>query len=455
MLDSRVETGGAAAASPARATGVELQPEPLLRQLSVFGLWALAINGTIGAGIFGVPAAVAAQAGPFSPLIFVLCALLLAPIILTCAEVASGFGRTGGPVLYAQTAFGPLIGFQTGWAYYIARVSASAANVSLLVGSLGWFWPAAERGAVRLVLLGIVWGLLVWVNAVGTRHAMRSVGVLTVLKFLPLTGLVVFGLPLVDLSALPLTSAAPPSPGQLGTAVMVSIYAFVGWESALVPAGESRNPARDMPRALLWALGASTLVYVGVQTVSVAALPDLATTAERPLVAVAGALFGPAGALLLTLGVIVSVAGNVASATMSTPRITYGMARVGLLPRFFGGVHPRYQTPVASILIYGGVGFGLAATGTFVELAKISVLTRLLIYLVTIAAVPRLRARDSDAPGRLRLPGGLAIPAIAGLVCLGLMVQVSWPTVWRSALYLGVGSILYLVSTRAIRAPAR
>jgi amino acid transporter len=158
------------------------------------------------------------------------------------------------------------------------------------------------------------------------------------------------------------------------------------------------------------------------------------------------------GALLLTLGVVASVAGNVAAATLSTPRITYAMARVGLLPRFFGGVHARFQTPAASILIYGGVAFALAATGTFVELAKISVLTRLLIYLVVIAAVPRLRARAADAPGRLRLPGGLVIPGLAALVCVALLSQVSWPTVWRTALYLGVGSLLYLVSTRAARA---
>jgi len=428
--------------------------EPLLRQLGVFGIWALAINGTIGAGIFGLPASVAAEVGPFSPLVFVLCGLLLTPIVLTSAEVASSFSGTGGPVLYARTLFGPLVGFQTGWAFYIARVSASAANVSLLVSTLGYFWPSADRGAVRLGLLALVCGALVWVNVVGTRHAMRSVGALTVLKFLPLVALVVFGLPLVDLGALAPGPATPPSPSQLGTAVMLSIYAFVGWESALVPAGESRNPGRDMPRALVWALVSSTLLYVGIQAVSVAALPELGSTGKRALVAVGGALFGPAGAVLLTLGVVVSVAGNVAAATMSTPRITYAMARVGVLPRFFGGVHPRHQTPSASILIYGGLFFALAATGTFVELVKISVLSRLLIYLVVIVSAVPLRARAEEIPGRVRLPGGLAIPLTAGLVCLGLLVQVSWATVWRTALYLAVGWALYVVSMRAARAQA-
>lgn len=438
-------TGGGA-----KAPGAALEPEPLLRELGVFGIWALAINGTIGAGIFGAPALVAAETGAWSPLVFLLGGLLLAPVVLSFAEVASAFGGTGGPVLYTRTAFGPLAGFQVGWTFYIARVSASAANVSLLVASLGWFWPAAERGGVRLALLLVVCGLLTWVNVVGTRHAMRSLGGLTLLKFLPLVALVGFGLPRLELEALPFATPEPaPTAGQLGAAVMLSIYAFVGWESALVPAGESRDPGRDMPRALLWALATATLLYVGVQAVSVSALPDLARTAERPLVAVGEALLGPPGAVLLTLGVIVSVAGNVASAVMSTPRITYAMARVGLLPRFFGGVHATFQTPSASILIYGGVFFALAATGTFAELARISVLTRLLIYLSVIAAAPRLRARDADVPGRLRLPGGLAIHLVAGLVCLALLSQVGWPTVWRTALYLAVGTLLYLVARRA------
>jgi amino acid transporter len=429
--------------------------EPLLRRLTVLGVWALAINGTIGAGIFGTPGAAAASTGIYSPLVFLLCGLLMVPIVLSFAEVASGFTGTGGPVLYAETAFGPFTGFQVGWTYYVARLSSSAANVSLMVATLGWFWPGAGHGALRVGLLLAICGALVWVNVIGTRQAMWSLGGLTLLKLVPLLALVVFGLGRLDAAAFPFASTPPPSVGALGGAVMLLVYAFVGWESALIPAGETRDPARDMPRALLWALGTATLLYVLIQAVSVAALPDLAHATGRPLVAVGEALLGPAGAVLLTLGIVVSVGGNVFSATLSTPRITYALSRAGLLPRAFGRVHAAYRTPAVSIVVYGAAVFALAASGSFVELARISVLTRLLIYLAVIAALPRLRRRAAPGAGpggpparAWRLPGGYVIPGAAALVCVALLVQVSWDSVWHTAIYLAVGSALYALARR-------
>lgn len=421
-------------------------PEPLVRQLSVAGIWLLAINGTIGAGIFGAPGAVAAATGIHSPLVFLLCGVLMAPIVLSFAEVASAFRGTGGPVLYAQQAFGAFAGFQTGWAFWVARVLASAANVNLLVATLGWFAPAVAGAPLRLTLLLVVTGALTWVNLVGTRHAMRSLGALTLLKFLPLLAVGLYGLVRIDAAAFPFGSTPWPSLADTGSAVMLAIYAFVGWESALVPAGESRDPARDMPRALLWALATATLLYVLIQTVSVAVLPDLASQKGRPLVAVGEALFGPAGAALLTIGIVVSVGGNVASATMTTPRITYAMARNGTLPRLFGVVHAGWKTPSVSIAIYGLAVFALAAISTFVELAVGSVLVRLLIYLAVILALPRIRRRVPAGPGRLRLPGGLLIPVVAGAVCAALVVQVDVATALSAGGLLLVGTVLFLLA---------
>ncbi len=432
-------------------------PEPLVRRLGVVGLWAIALNGTIGAGIFGTPGAAAAETGIHSPLMFLLCGLLMAPIVLSFGAVASRFSSTGGPVLYVQTAFGPFWGFQTGWTFYVARLSASAANVALIVTALERFWPAAAGGATRAGLLLAIAALLTWVNVVGTQHAMRSVGVLTVAKLVPLLAIVAFGLPALDAAAFPYADTPLPPAERIGTAVMLLVYAYVGWESALVPAGESRAPRRDMPRALLLALGAATVLYVLIQAVAVAVLPTLAATEGRALVAVGEALLGPAGAVLLTVGVVVSVGGNVASAMLSTPRITYAMARAGTLPRLFGAVHPRFHTPSASIVVYGVLVFALSATGSFVELAKISVLTRLLIYLGVIGALPKLRGRAAEDPADdgsppFELPGGPVIPTVAALVCVALLLQVSGETFLRTAAYLAAGSVLYLLARRRPRA---
>lgn len=435
-------TAGAGIAPPAAA-----HAERLVRQFSAAAIWLLVINGTIGAGIFGVPAEAARLTGAWSPLMFVLCGLLMAPIILCFGEVASYFRNTGGPILYATTAFGPFIGFQTGWALYVARVTSFAANINLLVSSLGWFWPASETGGLRLALLFAICAGLTWVNVVGARHAMRSVGALTVLKLLPLCALVAFGLSRIDLGELVVPAAPLPAYSDIGAAALLLIYAYVGWESALIPAGEARDPTRDIPRALIWGLVVTTILYVLVQSVSIAALPGLGAS-TRPLVDVAAIVLGPAGATILTAGVIASVGGNVAASMFSAPRITYSMARDSNLPAWFGSVHPRFLTPANSVVAYGALIFLAAAFGSFAWLAGMSALTRLAIYLLCIGALPRLRRMPGDPAGRLQLPGGWLIPVAGAAVCLWLLLQVRLDAVAVTLGFLAVGAVLHFVARR-------
>jgi len=416
-------------------------PEPLLRELSLVGLWLLVVNGMIGAGIFGLPAEAARLAGGMSPWIFIICAGLILPVVLSFGQLASYFGNTGGPMLYAASAFGPFVGFQAGWAYYVARLTAFSANLSLLVATLAYFWPTAGEGVSRATLLFGICALFVAVNVAGTRDAMRSLGFLTVLKFLPLLLVVLFGLQYVDPAILTPAAATLPIGSELGAAILLVIYAYVGFESGLVPAGEARNPQRDMPRALLAALLAVSLLYALIQWVSVAVVPDLATAA-RPLVAVGEALLGPPGALLIMAGIAVSVGGNLLGSMFSTPRITYRLALDGQLPRWFGRVHADWHTPVWSIVVYGLLGFVLALHGSFAWLAALSVVTRILLYLTCIAALPRVCATAGPGTG-LRLPGGPVIPVIAVIVCLGLLTQVTAQAWLITAVFLGAGSILF------------
>ncbi|MCA1714006.1 MAG: amino acid permease [Gammaproteobacteria bacterium] len=162
--------------------------EQLPRSLGAWGIWLLVVNGMIGAGIFGLPSGAVAAAGAFSPLVYVLCALLILPVLLCFAELASYFRTTGGPVRYATEAFGPFLGFQAGWLFYVARAIAFSANSVLLVDSIGYFWPAAGSGAGRILLLALICGGLTLVNVVGAVRAIRSLAVLTVLKFAVLVG---------------------------------------------------------------------------------------------------------------------------------------------------------------------------------------------------------------------------------------------------------------------------
>lgn len=428
--------------SPPAAT-----PEPLARQLGPWALWLLVINGMIGAGIFGIPADARRLAGDFSPWLFVLGAVLIAPVMLCFAQLASALRATGGPALYARTAFGPFAGFQIGWAFYIARLFAFAANLNLLVTSIAYFWPAMGP-SVRLALLAALCAAMVWVNITGAKAAMRSLGVLTVLKLLPLIALALVGLASLDRAVFE-SVAQPPGGADLGAAALLVIYAFVGFESGLVPAGESRNPQRDIPRALLLALAVATGVYVLVQVATQRLVSDLAN-AERPIVDAGRELIGHTGAVIVVLAIIASVGGNLLGSMFSTARITYRLALDQQLPGLFARVHPVHGTPWFSVLVYGVAAFALAATGTFAWLAVLSVFTRLLIYLVCIVAMPRVSARsprvEANPDARIALPGGPTIPILAAIVCIGLLTRVSLDSVIATAIMLAAGSALFALS---------
>jgi amino acid transporter len=192
------------------------------------------------------------------------------------------------------------------------------------------------------------------------------------------------------------------------------------------------------------------VLYALVQAVAVAVLPDLAES-ERALVDVAAVLFGPAGAVLLTAGVVVSVGGNIASTMVTAPRLTYSLARGGSLPGWLGEVHPTYRTPAKSIIFFSVLAFALAVYGSFVWLAAMSALVRVLIYMACIGAMPRLRRHFGDVPGSFRLPGGWAVPAGAFIVSGLLLIRVEVEAVLVTAAFLAVAAALYWLMRRRRR----
>lgn len=430
-------------------------PDPLpaahlSRQLGMCGLWLLMINGMIGAGLFGIPAGAAAAAGGFSPLVFLLCALLIAPVMLCFAELASATGENGGPARYVGAAFGPVAGFQTGWALYVARMTAFAANLNLLVSTLAHLWPALQLPLLRITSLGALTALLAWVNIVGVRPAMRSLGGLTVLKLTPLLLLIGLGLFALHDSTAPAQTALawwPAAESTPGAAFLLVIYVYVGFEAGLIPGGEARHPQRDMPRALLLALSLSALLYVLLQWICLQWVPDLAQQ-SRPVVALGTALLGELGATLVVGTIVASVGANLLGSMFSAPRISHALAAQGQLPTSLAAVHPRHRTPHRSIALYAVLAWVLAASGSFIWLAGLSVLTRILIYLACIASLPHTR---QHAPaGSLRLPWGWAIPGLAVAACVWLLSQVDGLSVLATAGLLAAGSGLYALTRRKL-----
>ena len=439
---------GTEASTTSRAAPAEALP----RTLGGWGVWLLVVNGMVGAGIFGLPGAAAAAAGAFSPMVYVLCALLILPVLLCFAELASRYRSTGGPSRYATDAFGPFAGFQAGWLFYAARALSFSANSVLMVESIGYFWPGAATGATRIVLLVLVCAGLTAVNVVGSVRAIRSLAVLTVLKFAVLAGIVAAGIALLGGEVARTVDWGPASGMSLGTAVLLVVYAYVGFESAVVPAGEARDPRRDMPRGLILGLLGVALLYVLVQMVSLAAAPGLAGS-TTPLLDVAAALLGPVGAALLMFGVVASVGGNLVGTMFSTPRMSYALALDGRLPAWFGRVHPRFMTPANSILCFGLLTLVMALFGSFVWLAASSVVSRLLLYVLTCAAVPRLRPRQADGSGFV-LPLHPLVPLLAIAACGWLMLHVSATSALLTGGFLVAGTGLYLLARRRNAASA-
>jgi len=425
-----------------RASSASPLAARLRRDIGPFGAAFLVLNAMIGAGIFALPGKVAVAAGLMSPWLFLAVGVLFLAVVLTFAELASYYDRTGGPVVYATDAFGPLVGFSTGWLIYLARVTAFSANANVMATYLAslsdWFTSDIARTTIiTLVTVG-----LTWANVLGVRDGVRTMGVFTFLKVVPLLLMVLLGLQHV--------TGATLLPGNamviddLGATSLLLIYAYVGFETIGVTAGETARPQRTLPRALVsTVIGTGVLYFLIVLVfVSVVAAPDYAGST---LVDVGRSLAGPAGALAITLAAVFSIGGNLAGSMLAAPRLLFSMAENRTLPSWFGNVHAKYATPDKSILATGVLALILALSSNFVELAIGSSVVRLLGYMVCVASLPGIRraAATSDYADAWRLKGGYVIPLIAMAICLWLVIQ-STPGDWlRVSTLLVIGLLLY------------
>lgn len=395
----------------------------LVRAIGRWSLVALMVNSIIGSGIFGLPSSIAGLVGSVSPWAVLIAGLAVGVIMACYAEVASQFSDAGGPYLYARAAFGRLLGIETGWLLWLARLTAPAANANLFVVYLGEFWPHAKDPIPRFTILTLLIGILVLVNLRGVRAGTQVSNVFTVAKLLPLIGIAVGGF-LYLASGHGITPASMPAPGS-GTwlkAILLLVFAYGGFEGALTPMGEVKNPRKDAAFALLSALALCTLLYTAIQWIVVGVLPDPAHSA-RPLADTARLIFGSTGAGIVAIGALVSIYGYLSANLLAVPRITFALAEGGDFPRFFAAIHSRFRTPYISILIFGVLTWGLALAANFEWNVTLSAVARLFYYGLVCAALPVLRKKQPDAAG-FRLPGGPYLAIIGVLICLVLGTRV-------------------------------
>ncbi len=419
----------------------------LVRAIGRWGLAGLMLNGVIGSSVFGLPSVIAGKLGTASPWAWLIAAAGISVVVACFAEVSSRFGQAGGPYLYGRAAFGRLMGIEMGWVAYLVRLTAAATNANLFVIYLGEFWPAAETPLASKLILAALLAPLAAVNVRGVSPGSKVSGTLVVLKLGPLIFFVLAGLALVVPNGT-LMAPAPIAEGSWLDAILLLVFAYGGFEAALIPLGEAKNPERDAPFALFVTLTVCAVLYGLTQLVVNAALIDPAST-TRPLAAAAREFLGPAGAMLMAATACLSVYGYLSSGMVNVPRLTYAMAAEGDIPSFFGRIHHHFKTPAVSVLIYAVLVWLLAASGGFLSNLSLSAVSRLFTYAVVCAAVPRLRALQHTGqvnPARFNLPAVWLWTLLGVGFALLLATRMTWKemTLMSITLLLGVVNWLWV-----------
>jgi len=417
----------------------------LKRELGRWDLTAIGVNQVIGSAVFALPAALAASAGAWSPWMVAAVGVASMLIALSFAEVASRFEGTGGPYLYTRAAFGRFAAFEVGWMLWFTRAASWAAVISVLVAAVGRYWPRVTSGAPRIVLLSSLIVLLAAINIRGIRQSSFVVNALTIGKLAPLVVFIAAGTFYVDWSRL--TADTSVSLASLSASGLLLVFAFGGYEVVPVVAGETRDPRRDVPFALIMTIVTVTIVMTLVQIVALGTFPGLAQS-KTPLADAAALFLGSAGAAMLTLGAVFSTSGNNMGQALSGSRNLFALAEQGDLPPFFGRVHATYRTPVNAILVTSSVALVLAVSGTFQALAAASAISRLVVYVATCASTLRLRRIGAVNPPVFTLPFGPVIPVAAIVFALAILAGASRLQLMSGTGALAAGAVLYLIAVK-------
>jgi len=412
----------------------------LLRAVSRWEIVGLSVNDVIGSGVYLLPAAAAAALGPASVWAVLAAGLCVLLLVLCFAEAGSLFDTPGGGFVYTRAAFGEFVGFEVGWMTWVARVTSMASLSAGFAQATSALWSAAGEGLTRALVITACLVGLTWINVRGIKHGVRTAVILVIGKVLPLLFLVVIGVVALDWGRI-FPIPAPEGEG-LGEAGLLLLYAYAGFENTAAPAGEFKNPRRDIPFALFVMIASVTAIYTLIQLVAVGVVPDLAASAT-PLADAAAILTGPFGVWLLTIGAALSILGTNNNSVLAGSRYLYALADTGGLPRVLARIHPTYRTPWIALLVQGAIALPLALTGTFAGLAALSVIARMTTYVGTAAAVPVLRRTMPATPRTVRLPGGPLIPIAALVVCGVFLSSATSRNLVAGAIALLIGAGLY------------
>lgn len=389
--------------------------------MSLFDAVCLGINGIVGAGIFLLPGKLAAVTGSFSIIIFVICGLLCLAIALCFAEMGGIYQQTGGAYLYARNTFGQMTGFMVGWMMWLSAIIGWATMARGLLLYLRYFSPSLSEGWLGEIIIVILILSLSTLNFLGVKIGARIINFFTIGKLIPIFIFIALGFPHIDTSSL--NQIFSFEVNNVGTAIVIALFAYTGFEYMPVLAGEMKRPKRDIPVAFFIIIISTTLIYALVQTVATGTLPGLAQS-EKPLADAAASFLGPAGGILIAVGALLAIAGVNSGIALTGPRNLFALSADGLFPAVFRKIHSRFHTPYVAIGVNTFLTLTLSLTGTFEYLIFASVSVSILQYIPTCLAVIVLRRKRPDILKSYTIPGGYIIPCVALLTCFWILLQI-------------------------------
>lgn len=404
-----------------------MQSRELKRRLSAWDAAAIVVGTIIGSGIFIVPGTIARglPAPEWMLGIWVTAGLLSLCGALAFAELGAMFPDTGGQYVYLREAYSPWVGFLFTWVLLlVVRTGSIAALAAGFAIYLGYFVPLPGP-LDRLAAAGVV------VVLAGLNYCTVVGGALLqkITTFLKVAGLLLVTVPALVVSA-PSAAAAPVAPsaafslGSVGIAMIACLWAYNGWYQVGFVGGEIRNPRRNLPLSLGAGVGGVVALYLlaNVAYMNVLSVEEIAAT-DRVAAVVAERVFGPIGATIVSLTILISILGALNAGLLAGPRVYFAQARDGVLFRKLTEVHPRFETPHAAVALQGGWAAILALAGSYVELFSFAMFAAWIFYGLAVLGVVILRVKRPEWERPYRMWGYPVTPVLFAAASLWLVAS--------------------------------
>ncbi len=424
------------------------------RALGLSMATALVVGNMIGSGVFLLPASLAAY-GPISLVAFGLTGIGAVLLAIVFARLGRAYPKTGGPYVYSRRAFGDFIGFQQAWGYWIAAWAGNAAIAVAFVSYLGEYWPTVRTDGMvaALVAIAAVWTLTL-VNAVGVRQGGMVQLVTAIVKFVPLAVIAVVGVFFVDWDNFSTFNVSGDSTfGAITAAAALTLWAFIGLESATVPAEEVRDPKRTIPRSTIIGTIATTVVYIlGTFAVMGQLAPRALADSGAPFADAAKGIFGggwPAD--VITICALVATFGALNGWILLQGQVPLAAARDRLFPKPFARTS-RNGSPVfglvlssvfITVLVFMNYEKSLVDQFTFIIL--LATLTTLVPYAFSAAAELQLFVTDRAAFDMRKLTKDAVIALLAFAYSLWAIAGSGYEIVFKGFMLLMGGIPVYVL----------